>query len=634
VRAGPGCPGNFGLSDRTCRPASMSVRIDRDLITQPQRKMRKHLERAAEYAGAASWLIRDFLDVARWQVLPVIGCGFAHIGLKFAAMGAIYLCVNALSQDAPVAIPGLAFLSPKSPEFIVLSVGAGVALLIGTAYFRYQVRRRSISLGQHYEEHCARRIVLLASRLPHPRAGVANSIVRAGGLRPFPGYARFCGMAARQLTKLLPAFASFVAVALALLWMDAGLTVMLAGLAAVAVLAQYPANHRVAAASKMLEGTRRAAGRRYRAMFRRLHCDPVPLAPDGAILEQLFRSGHVRDNIDSVSARAAEAEQAALVSRISSSLLLGAALILLGIDIVQGERTWAEVVTYAAAVRFALSDFVSVSKIASGLTKYHAQIMNYREFVVDALPCLRNTRQEAAEISWPIELQLGGLHDPDATLTMQRGDVLALVAPGRARYALPVLFEGVIDRRGGDSGTYFPALLDSSLLVPDLEVRANFGLPPDLGEPALERALQPFAPEGEEVGFVRSGWLDRPLEPDQLPPWLLNALHVLAVRARRRALVAMDLSQFAAMSRPWRDACRTALAESVLILIHSRPNSIGKHGERAAIVSDGEALRGWVPVEAGAGEDVRARFHEHITRILAATGPDRSDDPDEDDDED
>jgi hypothetical protein len=285
-------------------------------------------------------------------------------------------------------------------------------------------------------------------------------------------------------------------------------------------------------------------------------------------------------------------------------------------------------------VRFALSDFVSVSKIGSSLTKYHAQIMNYREFVLDALPCLRNARQETAEISWPIELRLGGLHDPDATLTIRRGDLLALVAPGRARYALPVLFEGVIDRREGDRGTYFPVLLDSSLLVPDLELRANFGLPPDLGEAALERVLVPFAPEGEDLSLVQPGWLDRPLQPDQLPPWLLNALHVLAVRARRRPLVAMDLSQFAAMSRPWRDACRAALAESVLILIHSRPHSIGKHGERAAIVSDGEALRGWLPVEAGAGQGARVGFYDHITRILAATGPDRSDEPDEDDDED
>jgi hypothetical protein len=612
----------------------MSVHIDRDLITEPQRKLRKHVTRAYEYARAASWLIGDFFGVARWQVLPVIGCGFAHIALKFAAMGAIYLGVEALSEDARVAIPGMAFLAPKSPEFIVLSVGAGVALLIGTAFFRYQVRRRSISLGRFYEEHCARRIVLLASRLPDPRAGVASRIVRAGGLNQYPGYARFSGMAVRQLSQLLPTFASFLAVALALLWMDAGLTVTLAGLAGVAALAQYPANHRLATASKVWESTRGAAGRRYRTLFRRLHCDPMPLAPDGGIVDQLFRTGYVRDNIDSVSARAAEAEQAALVSRISSSVLLGATLVLLGIDIVQGERTWAAVAAYAAAVRFALSDFVSVCKIASGLTKYHAQITKHREFVLDALPCLRNTRQQAAEISWPIALRLAGLHDPSATLTIRRGDLLALIAPGRARYALPALFEGVIDPPGRDQGQYFPVLVDSALLVPDLELRANFGLPADLSEAAIERALAPFAPEGDEQSFVQPGWLERPIELNPLPQWALNALHVIAVRARHRPLVAIDLSQFAAMSPRWREACRAALAESVLILIHSRPNSVGKQGELAAIVCDGDALRGWLPVEARPSEGALARFDDHMTRTLAAAGLNRSDEPDEDDHED
>jgi hypothetical protein len=632
VRAGPGCLGNLGLKQTEPADPRMSVRIDRDLIIEPQRKLRKHMERASEYARTASWLIRDFLGAARWEVLPVIGCGFAHIGLKFAAMGVIYLCVHALSEDSAIALPGMAFLSPRSSEFVLLSVGAGVTLLIATAFFRYQVRRRSVSLGRHYEEHCARRIVLLASRLPHPRAGVANRIVRAGDLRQYPGYARFCGLSVRQLAQLLPAFASFVAVSLALLWMDAGLTLTLAGMATLGVLAQYPANHRVATASRVWEDTRAAAGRRYRALFRRLHCDPMPLAPDGAIVDQLFRSGHVRDNIDSVSARAAEAEQAALVSRISSSVVLGATLVVLGFDIVQGERTWAAVAAYAAAIRFALSDFVSVCKIASSLTKYHAQIAKHREFVIDALPCLRDARREG-EISWPIELRLAGLHDPTATLTMQRGDVLALVAPARTRYSLPMLFEGVIGLRDEHEGQCAPVLIDSGLLVPDLELRANFGLPPDLSEAAIERALAPFAPEGEEPRFVHPGWLDRPLELSPLPPWLLTALHILAVRARRRPLVAIDLSQFASMSLRWRDACRAALAESVLILIHSRPHSIGEHGERAAIICGGDALRGWLPVELEPGGRTSSRFYRRISRTLTVKRRDRSDELDEDDHE-
>ncbi|MGH6899514.1 MAG: hypothetical protein ACREJ5_23680 [Geminicoccaceae bacterium] len=601
-------------------------------MSDAQSKLRTHAARAAEYAQTGSWLIGDFFKITRWKVLPVILCGAAYIGLKFAAMGVIYLCVQALSEESPIAIPGVDVLAPKSPEFVLLSVSVGMALLMATAFFRYQVRRRGIELGRQHEEYCARRIILLASRLPDPRAEVANRIIGAGSLNQYPGYARRSGIVVRQLAQLLPTFASFVAVSAALLWMDFWLTMSLAGLALLAVLAQYPANHRVASASRMMESTRRAAGRRYRALFRRLSRDPMPLAPSDGILDQLFRSGQVRDNIDSFTARATEAEQAALVSRISSSLLLGAALILLGIDIVQGERTWAAVAVYAAAVRFALSDFVSVCSLASGVTKHHAQIANHREFVVDALPCLGDARDDAEGISWPITLRVPGLHDPGRPLVVGRGDVLAVVMPGNARALLPAMFEDAMERRAGDARVPRPALLDSDLLAPDLKLRANFGLPPDLHEAAVEQALAPFAPDGEDLSLAPSGWLDRSLdELGPVPPWLLSALHVLSVRARQRPLVAMDLSEFAPMSERWRDACLAALADGVFILIHSRPAAVGKHGERTAIVCDGSALRGWLPVTDPSCRTILAQF---CAEIAPAPADDRFRQPVDDLDDD
>ena len=613
----------------------MSVRIHDGLLSDTQRKLRTHAARAAEYARTGSWLIADFFKITRWRVLPIILCGGAYIALKFAAMGVVYLCVQALSEDVPITIPGLEGLSPKSAEFVLLGVSVGVALLIATSFFRYQVRRRGIDLGRQHEEYCARRIILLASRLPDPRAAVANRIIGAGSLNQYPGYARRSGVVVRQLAQLLPTFASFVAVAAALLWMDPWLTTTLAGLALLALLAQYPANHRVATASRILESTGRAAGRRYRALFRRLHRDPMPLAPRGAILDQLFRSGQVRANIDSFTARATEAEQAALVSRISSSLLFGAALILLGIDIVQGERTWASVAVYAAAVRFALSDFVSVCKLASGLTKYHAQLDHHREFVVDAMPCLRDRSGAMGEIAWPITLKVAGLHDPNQSLVVGRGDMLAVVTPGNARSLLPAMFENAIVRPAADFRVPRPVLVDSDLLAPDLKLRANFGLPPDLDEAAVEQALAPFAPEGEDLSLAPPGWLDSTLDDlGPLPRWLLAGLHVLAVHARQRPLVAMDLSQFAPMSARWREACRATLADHVFILIHPRPASVGRHGEQTAIVCDGAALRGWVPLTDGGGRAIVAQFFAQMVPV-PSDDPFRQpvDDRDEDDDD-
>ena len=73
----------------------------------------------------------------------------------------------------------------------------------------------------------------------------------------------------------------------------------------------------------------------------------------------------------------------------------------------------------------------------------------------------------------------------------------------------------------------------------------------------------------------------------------------MSVSASGRPLVAMDRAQFAPMSRHWQDAWRATLADCVWLLIHTRPTSVGKYGEQAAILCDGRALRGWLPAPAG-----------------------------------
>jgi hypothetical protein len=287
---------------------------------------------------------------------------------------------------------------------------------------------------------------------------------------------------------------------------------------------------------------------------------------------------------------------------------------------------------YAAAVRFALSDFVSVCSLASDVTKHHVQIEYHREFVVDALPCLGAAREEAEDVSWPITLRVPGLHDPSQRLVVGRGDVLAVIAPGNSRWLLPAMFEDAIELPPGHARVPRPVLVESDLLAPDLELRANFGLPIDLDEAAVGEALAPFAPDGDDLSLVPPGWLDRSLdELGPVPSWLLAALHVLSVRARRRPLVAMDLSQFAPMPKRWRDACRSALADCVFILIHPRPGAVGRHGERMAIVCDGSALRGWLPVTGRSSRTVVAQFY---AQIAPAPSNDRFGQPVEDRDDD
>ncbi len=570
------------------------------------RKLRRHVARARGYWRTGAWLWRDYASVVRWRLLRVVLAGGAHIAAKFAAMGVIYFCIRSLTEGTPIVVPGLAVLAPQSREFVLFGVGGGVGLLILAAWFRYEVRRRAIRLGRRYEEHCARRIVVLASRLPDRRAPLASRIAAGDGMHSYMGYARYCGLAVRQLTSLLPTVASFATVALVLLWLDPALTLLLTVLAAAAALAQYPANHQTARASHLWERTRRAAARRFLTLFRRLSQYPLPLAADSPVLDGPFRDPTVRANIESFAGRATAAEQAGLVSRIGSSVLLGITLILLGIDIVEGGRSWAEVAVYLAAVRFALSDFVSVSKIASNLTRYHAQIDHYRDFVQDAAAAEAATDQPPG---WPLCLRLAALDGSAGELRLEKGDVAALVLPGQLRHALAALFEPHGAPRGQP-----PLLVGDAMLAPEADLRTNLGLPASIDEAALARALEAFAPETAGPGLA-PGWLDRgpaSLWLRQLPEWALLALRVIAVRERGLALVAVEATRFGRMDKTWRAACRQALAKQVLVLVHHRPRGVGRHGERVAILADERGLRGWLPLagrhSAAALTEVHARL--------------------------
>lgn len=74
------------------------------------------------------------------------------------------------------------------------------------------------------------------------------------------------------------------------------------------------------------------------------------------------------------------------------------------------------------------------------------------------------------------------------------------------------------------------------------------------------------------------------------------------------------------MSARWREACRSVLSDRVFILIHPRPSAVGKHGERTAILCDGTALRGWVPVTDRGSSKIVAQFFAQMV-------PAPSDDP-------
>ena len=592
------------------------------------RKLQRHGRRARRYAGDIRWILRDFLGRIGWQALRIVVSGLLYIGTKFLSVALLYVVVHAMSDGFPPAMAGWPLPEPRSVEFLVMAVGAAFLVLFLSSWLRYDVRSRGITLGRDYEEYCGRRIFTLASRLPDPRTPVANRVIATEPMHLYLGYARHCGMAARQLSQLLPTLVSFVAGCVVMIWLDAATTAGLAVLALIALLAQYPANHKAAQASRDWERSRSDAMRRIVELFGGLRKAPTPIEMDGPVLNRLYTDDSMLDYVDGFSDRSHAAEQASLVSRIGSALVLCGAMLLLGMDIVDGQRSWAAVAAFVAAVRFTLTDFVQVSTLANGFTRFHAQLTLYRRFVDDAVRATVPLPVKPAER--PPVLRVPDLVAGTADWSPAPGSLAALLMPPVPAGSLPMMLVDAAEP-GGE-----PALLariDRVLLDDFAPLRSLLGLDEAVAEADIAAALAAFDAQANTL-FETPGWLDHPATRgwrQELSPAQLAGLQAVAAGRRGATVVTTDLALVHDLGPQWRDAAMGELAAAVVLLVYQPTDvtgnldlhlaRLGRLGETAAVVADGQRLVGWVALDGpGKPPPELGRCYREVLRRVGPRG--------------
>ena len=569
-------------------------------LARTANKLRRHARRARRYASDIKWLLGDFLRQRWWQSARVVISGLLHLGTKALSVALLYAVVHALSEGIPRGLAHLPLPPPNSAAFLWLAVSLAFGLLVLSSWLRFDVRKRGIVLGREYEEYAARRVFALASRLPDPRAPVASQIAATEPMHLYIGYARHCGMAARQLVQLMPTLVSFVAGCFVMIWMDALTTAGLALLAIVSTLAQYPAHHRAARASHDWESSRGEAMRRIVELFSALKRAPTPIENEGPVLKRLFSQSSVRNYIEGFNDRSICSEEASLVSRIGSHLVFCGAILLLGMDIVQGERSWAAVAAYVAVVRFALADFVQVSTLANGFTRFHAQFTLYRRFIGDAA---RATEQPTDAVDAPPVLRIPDLVDGRSRWQPRRGSIAVLLTPPLPVPSIPMM---VFDAAEITEGRLGLARIDRGLLDDHAPLQALLGLAADVDEGEIARALGAFEPDGDAPATLEPGWLSRPSTAgwrQELSPARLAGLQAIAAARRRTAIAIMDLAFFDELGPAWRAAAGEELAGALLILIYQPSDAVGnldmhflrlgRLGESAVLLADGKRIVGW-----------------------------------------
>jgi hypothetical protein len=558
------------------------------------RRLRRQIAVGRHQTRIALWLLKDILRFSRWGSLRVVLTELLGVLVRYGSLALLYLFVHALQDLRPVAVP------PEVPllggrelpvrDFFMLGVITGVVLLSAGSLLQFLVRLGALRAAEHYERFCGRRLLTLASRLPSPKAAWASRIFGREPIHIFFGYARSCGFVTRQIVLLLPSFASLIVGSVILMLLDATTTLLLALLAAAVFLAQYPLNNLSAQASSRLERRRRGAMRLVSRLLIRQRTAAVPLGEDSPVLDRLFaKRGEVRRDISLYGDRIRGGEGALLVSRVGGGVLLGAALLLIGGDILEGRRSWAEVAVYVAVARYVLKDFASAGKFMSGLSRVFGPVERYIRFVRSA--ALADPEPPLpAQSGGPLRLRVAALAGDEPGLALEPGQAAALLTRDR-QLPLGVL---VVDHAAGQVGPV--AWIDAELLAGDAPLLANLAVPAGVSPRAIEAEAARMAPPDDAVPY-RAGWLRRTVAelPTPPPDWLICALKV-AVAARRGACcLAVESHTFQALP----PAARTAWPEifkGPLLIVQRDLRLLGQGGERVALLAEGERFIGWLPL--------------------------------------
>ena len=224
---------------------------------------------------------------SRWESLRLVLMELAGIVVRYGSLALLFLFVHGLQRMEPVHIPGFRIELPLR-DFFTAGVLMGLLLLSLGNILQSQVRLAAVHLAEHYERFCGRRVLALASRLPSAKAIWATRIIGRESVNTFFGYSRTCGFVTRQIMLLLPSFTGLLVGCLILLALDAPTTLLLAILATIVVLAQYPLNNLTAQASAQIRYRRRDALRAVNRLLIRQRTASLPLREDSPILHHLF----------------------------------------------------------------------------------------------------------------------------------------------------------------------------------------------------------------------------------------------------------------------------------------------------------------------------------------------------------
>ena len=536
-------------------------------------------EQGVRYIRSLVWLVKDSIRVAPGIWLRVVLATFLNLGSNAVVAGAVYSYVKLLQHDATYEFLGVSVVARESLFLLFVFIGVMTLAILTFAASEYVSKAAALKLHRRYQEYMVERVLKLLQLLPDARCPQVAPIIQAVGTRRLiTGYPHSCSWSLRFIANAVPNLILFVAGYAALLWLDPGTTLIVTGLGAGVVAAQYPVHLLAARSSNIIEETNAYVNQKLGGLIALV--SGFGSAPDrralDAQLDEFARDERVKRNADADEDRYRAMELSALSMQTGGGVVLAAMLLTIGSGLLSNSADWAVLLVYATLLRRLLSGVTTVFRTVTVFSRFSPHVQICRSFIQGAAAA--SVPSSAAPVVPDfILLSVDGSEQVSKTLRLNRGDRVACFSAGGLDRELAIGLQAALYEGQRQSRVPMPAIRG---------VTPNEASPPQTAEEALEAAVS----SGAGILLMEPGLLGS-LSEERRSFWLreLENRYVVVIYP---AATGPAFSECTALIRDRSDALHglpipaEGLAPEQLPQLTALMNSGGKAAAKAVVMDD------------------------------------------------
>jgi hypothetical protein len=327
------------------------------------------------YAAVVGWLLHVVFKVRAKKLVGAVVLAGLHLAGQAAAIFAIYWYARQMDKNGTLSLPllGIDFALRDEPTLLWTVVIFAVVSFVASACSLFMSRQLILRIVEDYYAQSVEKLVVVADRLPDPRARTASELLVEYGLSGLTTGCRSAALTAVVFANAIPSAIGGAAAAIVLFKIDMPLTASLLAAAAAGAILLYPLALRAVSMAKFRERAQAAFHEEVRRL-RQLGPSPGGVATL-ATTRNLARGYFGRRRVTN---------ELVFAIGIGVTGLLGLVLYYMASRAMTGRADWAVFIAYIGALRLTLASGALVIRALASLSRYYPQIVRYYIFTHDA----------------------------------------------------------------------------------------------------------------------------------------------------------------------------------------------------------------------------------------------------------